>query len=267
MKYLKYYENFAPVKRYEISDYYNRTFKGKYIENEYTNIDFNKIIEILERDCSKFLSELKDKEQNPIFRGYRKIIGSEIIDGIYKKTARTDRRAKDMNVGISEDLDNRFKEKFGIYLRSSGVFATKNPDTSDDYGTSYMFFPIGDYKYYANLAIRDLYSTVYDSLLNDREIEAQWEYKYNKIDDSDGEFVRDEEGNSKWIPAVTLEDFIVLKKQEQEQKIVDMINGYETGLIDQLSEQEMTFICHEYYLVETAFYFKMCDYLKGETQS
>jgi len=52
---------------------------------------------------------------------------------------------------VHNELNKELKKKFGWNVRSEGVFCAPNIYISDEYGTSYYFFPIGKFKMvYAN---------------------------------------------------------------------------------------------------------------------
>lgn len=146
MKYIKVFENFDEIDFKDI-----RNLKT----NEYTS-DFKNVIEILERDCKPFLDEMKSNKIEPIFRSAERIKLDE--KGMIKKLCRTDRRPVSTAVSVSNQLDQLFLDKFGVKLRSNGVFTSKQKELL--YGNPYLFFPIGNYKYYWSPSIKDLYATL-----------------------------------------------------------------------------------------------------------
>ena len=141
-------------------------------DNLYSEEDWNKIIQILEKDCKIFLDEIKQAD-SIIFRGVK---GSKVdVDkGIWKKASRSDRYTLDMRQDVSQEFDNLFSEKFDIPIRRMGVFATKQPLNAKSYTryvdkqdgferkrqVNFLFFPIGEYRYFWNPKIMDLYSDV-----------------------------------------------------------------------------------------------------------
>ncbi len=145
MKYIKVFENFDEIDFKDI-----RNLKP----TEHTNDDFKNVIEILERDCKPFLDEVKSNNIEPIFRSVERIKLDEI--GMIKKLCRTDRRPLSTAVSVSNQLDDLFLDKFGVKLRSNGVFTSKRKELL--YGNPYIFFPIGNYKYYWSTEVNDLYA-------------------------------------------------------------------------------------------------------------
>ena len=145
MKYIKVFENFDEIDFKDI-----RNLKP----TEHTNDDFKNVIEILERDCKPFLDEVKSNNIEPIFRSVERIKLDE--NGMIKKLCRTDRRPLSTAVSVSNQLDDLFLDKFGVKLRSNGVFTSKRKELL--YGNPYIFFPIGNYKYYWSTEVNDLYA-------------------------------------------------------------------------------------------------------------
>lgn len=297
MRYLKLYEYFM-FQNMELTYNYEQIFRDRFKENDFDDNDFETIKVILEKDCKEFLDELKSKNQKPLFRGVKN--KDDVDKGIYIKNSRSDRRTKDSNPIISDKFNDKFEEVLGVKLRSEGVFVTKNPNTATDYGTAYMFFPIGKYRYFVNKEINDLYSNISDNFSTENNIKIGWEFRYNRPNinsvfhsESKGTFsyndkiysnsleetiiqVRkdypefEDKGYSEikdiltWIPAKSWEEFYKEKMDEQDKMLDDIVAGYEEGKMENMMLQEMTFICEKYYLVDTGFYDMMCNYLEGK---
>ena len=157
--------------------------------------NFDDILKILERDCSTFIREIKDSK-SVVFRGFKKIGSPHIendksIPGLYKKERRRSRYTLDLRGDFSDDLDAIFVKMFNFRLRSDGVFTSKCPFTAAGYSDSptnfstkrkaYIFFPIGDYNYYWNPNINDLFSHVEDEdwyRYYDEEDDSSYEWEY-----------------------------------------------------------------------------------------
>ena len=107
--------------------------------------DFDKIIEVLSTECSEFLELLKEKNIKGLYRGAT-IHETPIVDGFWKMKPFENRLSRDTKIQISKLLDEGFVNKFGIPLRSKGVFATKDLSIATDYGRfrkeAFLFFPI-----------------------------------------------------------------------------------------------------------------------------
>jgi hypothetical protein len=197
----------------------------RYREEEYDDEEFKEIISILENECKQFLDEVKEGKVGPIFRG-AKNVDDTYTKGLGVKVSRIDRTPLDTRKDVSEILDNCFEEKFGLKLRSSGVFASKLPMVASDYGRPYLFFPIGDYEYFWNPDVKDLYGDIQN---------AHWYY------------ANEEEA-----------------KQESQRDLEEIVYGYVNNQMDKIVDQEITFVCDKYYLVDPAFYVKYLEYLNDK---
>jgi len=220
MKYLKEFSTFNQISYLSNTSSFN---------DKYSDEDWDNILKLLKRDCSKFLNELSEYKTDPnnkyewitLFRGASNV--DEIgVNGMWIKSSYDgDRKPKDMSKKIHNIFDSLFKKKFGEKLRSSGIFTTKNSLQAGDYGAPYMFFPIGNYKYYWNYYIDDLFSDI--------EMEP-W---YN-FDD---------------------EDFRI-------SEISKIVDEYIDKDLSKVTSQEVIFICKRYYMVDIAFHTKLIEYLK-----
>ena len=129
---------------------------------------FQQISSMVQRDCKPFIKELKksNSKKRPFFnRGTT----SKTIDDFSKIKVRKDRKPRDTPLEVHNYLDNALKKKFGWKVRSEGVFATSQERTG--YGTSYIFFPIGKYKYVFSTQILDLYGHLGGGYMSDGYLE------------------------------------------------------------------------------------------------
>jgi hypothetical protein len=211
-----------------------------------SEIKFDKIINILESDCGEFLNLLRENNISSLYRGFltsaetfRNKMGykgsgnqSNILDGVWKIEPIEKRKAKDTNWEISELIDRGLERKFGIPLRSRGVFATKNLSIASDYAgidrlkDTYMFFPKNGFRYFWNPNIDDLFTELRDNF--------DWYEEYDNIEITD-EVLSD----INWI-----------------------VNGYQEGNISRINLQEITFICDEYYLLDLKYFDEFENYIK-----
>jgi hypothetical protein len=220
MRYIKSYKLFESSKYIQTA--YEEAFDREYKDKHYSDNEFNEILNVLEKDCSQFLDELSSKKQYPIFRGASNM--DDVTEGMWEKFARDDRFTRDSAGEFSEDFDDVFEKKYGVRLRSNGVFATKSPAVANSYDNSYyIFFPVDGYKYYHNNNAVDLYA-------------IQPEYYDDTYEFSD-------------------------RKEEVFIKINNIVDGYELNSIEKAGLCELTFICKKYYLIDVAFYKDICEYL------
>jgi len=146
----------APSGRPKLIDYiraFEKSLKKIYDGSNMYHTDnvseeaFDEITQILERDCQKFIKELRSTSNDHlIFRGI-KYAGKRYnnIDGIWMKKSRKDRFPADTNYDISMEFDDHFRKSIGIPLRKHGIFTTKNPRTSQEEETG--IDPLRDIKY------------------------------------------------------------------------------------------------------------------------
>lgn len=208
MKYLKSINEFffTPEKEYRegnrlskrIEDF-EADVKHIYRDKEEDLSQFDLIIKLIEKDCGPYINELISTKSEILFRGIKTLreypvtIDEESIGGLWVKKRRSGRYTLDTNPGISEIFDDYFEKKFNIRLRSEGVFATKDPMSASSYSQyntklkrrkSYLFFPIGDYDYYWNPKILDLFSDIENDpwysryVLDDDALFYKWQNIY-----------------------------------------------------------------------------------------
>jgi len=246
--------------------------------------DSEKTIELIKKNCGPFLKELKQTGKKQfLYRGYETVSGT-----ITKKRSRNDRRPRDMDETTSEYLDDLFKRKFGWFARSAGIFAISKRGDTIEYGTPYLFFPIGKYKYIWSPSVDDLYTKINDrnlSLEDDflENYENHWNakygeysgngtWKYNDIEieqaESESEVMIEVMKNQKlfgikdcddfnwslieFIPNITLEEYVEIEEDKQKEKLKDLISSYINKKLKQAIDfgSEITFSCKEYYLVD-----------------
>jgi hypothetical protein len=228
---------------------FNESTQPKFELDESSN-SFDKIVEILESDCKPFLDEVSSKGIECIFRGSRPSNSEEIDDlDIYKKIVRTDRKALDSDKEISDMFDNMFGEKFGVKPRSSGVFTTKKFETTSAYGIRYIFVPIGDYKYYWNPNCEDLFTNIRFTSWYRRFTKPEMNYKVSMVK--------------------RFYDFITKNNLEKEvhSSLEKLVNGYKNIDLEDNKDQEIMFICKQYYLLDAAWLDQYKQYIESRKKT
>jgi hypothetical protein len=212
----------------------------KYIKTyklfEYLNTsdpEFDKIVDVLSSECSEFLELLEKWNIKGVYRGKsRAYLSDPIVDGFWEKKSRTDRKPRDISSEIDNKLNDEFIKKFGISIRKSGVFATKDISTSREYGNHpfmygvqdvYLFIPKNGFRYFWNPEVNDFFTDLKDV--------KTW-YKKDPLSWNTSEKI----------------DF---------QKVID---GYQEGGIEKANFHELIFICDGYYLLDLKYYDKFLDY-------
>lgn len=294
-------KDYNDAKKAEYDAYYNRLDRD--YNAIYTHKDFQKIWKILERDCEKFLKEIRYSGSDLLFRGVSQL-ESNAAYGMDKRRVRKDRQPKDMYKNVHELFDSKFMDKFGAKLRSSGAFTTKDPlqaSVYSNYSTikkrkePFLFFPKGDYRYFWNPDVDDLYTKIEfetwyyksdylnsDHRLLDLEFDEQDWFKiygnpnqdwnefsnikrirpyHNIKGGGKGKFI-----DEKWIPEKSFDEYLEdVKKQikiDLENNTTKLVEGYREGGISEVTHQEVTFMCDEYYLVDDSFLFKILKKIK-----
>lgn len=234
MKHLKTYTLYERVSK--------ETKLFESIDNE---INFDKVVEVLSNECSEFLELLEKWNIEGVFRGHKMCEDGDISNGFWKFSSRGNRIPRDTKSQISKLLDEGLQKKFGIPLRSNGVFASKDISIADDYGNqffgsetdsfdplysgfrpqaeTFLFFPKNGFRYFWNPKINDLYTELRDN--------RSW---YNK------------------------EPFFWNSSEQRD--FQEIIDGYQEGEIEKIKRQEITFICDEYYLLDLEYYDKFLNY-------
>lgn len=199
----------------------------KLFESIETEINFDKVVEILSTECSEFLDILKQFNIKGLFRGHKIWDEGNITKGFWKITPFEKRLPRDTKASISKLLDQEFENKFGIPLRSKGIFASKDMSIAKDYGKhkneAFLFFPKNGFRYFWNPEVDDLFTLLRD--------DTSW-YEKNPF-------------------------FWNSSEQRDFQQIID---GYQEGGIEKVKWQEITFICDEYYLLDLDYYDQFLNY-------
>ena len=246
MKYLKSYKLFESIDSEVNFDNFNiisSEVKEGILYNDKSK--WLEIVDVLSTECSEFIGLLKKWNIEGIYRGQKMREDGNITDGFWKFTPRVDRTPRDTKSEISRLLDEGLKKKFGIPLRSNGVFASKDISIADDYGNqffgdesasfdplysgfrpqaaTFLFFPKNGFRYFWNPKINDLYTELRDN--------RSW---YNKEPFS-------------W-------------KSSEQKDFQEIIDGYQEGEIEKIKRQEITFICDEYYLLDEDYCDQFIDY-------
>lgn len=284
------------------TDQYNKYYLDikKDYDLLYKHEDFQRIWKILQRDCMPFLEELSRTKSDLIFRGMGQI-NNNAGWGIEKLKSFKNRDAKDMDISVQKLFDEKFFYKFKERLRSDGVFTTKDPIQAKTYSSYskerkrnviYLFFPIGQYKYYWNPKIYDLYTEIenhewyspsksrfldgeddiwYDDLWyktygepiqknqNDESTKLRMRHINTPITTGGGKGKYSEDGV--WIPDKSKSEYNEEIRNNllsiRNSDVDGIVNGYKTDSIEEAGNNEITFICNEYYLVDDAFLYKI----------
>ena len=122
-----------------------------------SDLSLNDAVKIFHDDCIPFQKEIGFNGEFD-FKTLKR--GMKNKPGLFIGNVRSDRKPTDTPLPIHEFMDNWFYEKFGVKFRSNAMFATKSKGGSQIYGTVYVVFPIGEFKYCYSTAVSDLYADI-----------------------------------------------------------------------------------------------------------
>jgi len=117
----------------------------------YLNED-DSVISDIKRECSKSLKIFK-KSGIPFYRGVTYTFNVDYV----KRSVRTNRKPRDMDVESQQVFDDIFQKRFGWKPRSQGLFCVADPKIARDYGNVGVVIPCGDFKYLWNPDVEDLF--------------------------------------------------------------------------------------------------------------
>lgn len=274
---------------------------GEYInEASKSTLKEYAVIKSIDVRCGPFIKEFRRSGANQLlWRGSSKALGGSKV--MVQIKPREDRMPKDMPPEIHDQFNDRFKQKFGWYVRSEGVFTTAKRSDAESYGTGYIFMPVGEYEYVYNPQVPDLYSDVEgdqdaymewdsSSAYDDYEYEYEQEYGedsgqgtyyWDDLDTGESDWNEaisvavDAEGTEdideslmKWVPEVPYDDWIYKKAEEHNENIDDnyesIMKGYRNdnlGLAIK-TKVEVVFSCNSYFLIDAYYYDPILNYLK-----
>jgi len=261
---------------------------NKYINEIYQrDKKIEPIYKLIDKNCAPFLKEIKNVRMF-LYRG-----SEENIDRIKRIKPRKDRRPKDMPEELHETFDDLFHKKFGWYVRSEGVFVTGDKVLSASYGTPYLFFPIGKYKYVWSSKIMDLYTEIEnEEYFGDAESwYSEWESEYEDSNKGTyyyhGENLETNDYNDAveialenaglgelgygdeldWVPDIPMEEYLLDKENEyindKNKYLKSLVREYEDRnlKVSRGTKNEIAFKCKSYYLVNPVYVSALYDKL------
>lgn len=107
------------------------------------------------QECTQFLTESGFNPEDADGTGI--IRGSEQAPVFTPLTTPTSRRPLTSSADTHYTVDTYLKKQFGTPFRSHSIFVCRDMDTVINYGSPFMIFPIGDFKYCWSPKIDDLF--------------------------------------------------------------------------------------------------------------
>jgi hypothetical protein len=118
-----------------------------------------RLVTLLQQNCKPFLSQAG--WDHPMYRGVtRELPAVSLQQNI------ANRRPVNTVASLSNLADSWFVEHTGIKFRSNAVFAAGDLATARSYGTVYVMFPIGEFKFCWSPVVEDMFMMIND--LNNR---------------------------------------------------------------------------------------------------
>jgi len=216
---------------------------------------FEEFTELVKRDCSEFLKEIKSSKAF-LYRGIK-----GVSDDMGIKTPRADRKPKDTSAKGHKYLGDLFKKHHGWNPRKEGVFCFADEFSTHYYGKSYIIFPINGYKYLWSSNISDLYAEtssdysfnyeqVYGNLnilWDDGELEEFMDemmgnYEDEDEDDDEDDWPNRDELESDVLDAARIELNLLIKDYNKSNLSI-LLNG------TQYNKHEVSLKCKKYYYI------------------
>jgi hypothetical protein len=117
------------------------------VQKSFSDLELNLLLEAIHKECKPWVKEIGDFSittvPNPVFRGVKENLR---VFRMMKGTRSSDRVPKLTQQEVFEIFDKAFADRFGWWVRSKGVF-TGNEYVAGSYGNSYVFMPMGKYRY------------------------------------------------------------------------------------------------------------------------
>ena len=211
----------------------------------------------LTKDCMPFLKELK-RVQEPKYRFFYRGFHGSLHQEMVRKSVRTDRKPTDTPKAISKYVDDEFQKKFGWRVRSEGAFATSDRMRSSGYGTTFIFFPIGKYKYVWSEEVTDMYTYLGGRFLK---------YIENVFIGNDDDLVS-AYPHMKKEPEEAFEDYMERRRNEIignfKGTVEKAMNTFQSGNMKSAmkSQSEVVFQCKEYYAVKEIYDFSLYELME-----
>jgi hypothetical protein len=99
---------------------------------------------VIQEKCKPFLEQSKGV---PLYRGYGGVIDKLTAPEYKIIKVRKDRKPLDTDIQVHGLINAYFHDKFGVNVRSEGLFATGEIGTAKEYGNVNYVFPVGEFKF------------------------------------------------------------------------------------------------------------------------
>jgi len=195
---------------------------------------------ILKKECKYFINEYKKTGLAGkiwFYRGSEKKLPKIGIDKI---KVRKNRRPRDTPQEIHEMIDSAFKDAFGWYVRSEGVFTISYKSSAKVYGTPYLFFPVGKYKYVWSTNIEDIFEHL-DAKFDLEGMSAPYQYGLDYSVEDDYERRYGEGGEGYWEYEGETVGYSGDTREDAEEAAIDIFGpeDFDPGLLEWIPELDL----------------------------
>ena len=197
---------------------------------DYVDQEVKQVIDmknILDKECKPYINELSGAKSF-LWRGMQ----ARTTNYMEKITQRKDRTPRYISKTLHNMLDEWSLKNWKFKSRSSAAFTSASRYHTTGYGHSYLFFPIGAFKYAWNDDVSGLYKR-YDHFDYDVEVKAE-RYLGKKISEQ------------KMAELYFKEEFVPLLKRYKTRNL----NKYlRTDWEAKRTDNECIVFCNEYYII------------------
>lgn len=128
----------------------------RFINEMSTNISVQEALEIAVKKCSPYLKQVVKKGGRFDFM----YSGRTHNAYSFMRVVQQERHPLDTPKLIHMQLDRLFKKRWGVKYRSQSIFCTGNLNHASLYGTPFMVFPVGNFKFLWNPKFKDLFNYI-----------------------------------------------------------------------------------------------------------
>ena len=125
---------------------------------DWTANEWPKVKKQLRKDCGPWLNAIKGCYYKAAFRGVSNVDITKDLAII--KAVRQNRKPLDTRRGAHDALDRGFEKAFGWKPRSQAMFIINDYSVAQAYGTPYLVFPVGKFRFLWSDDISDLYGGI-----------------------------------------------------------------------------------------------------------
>jgi hypothetical protein len=208
----------------------------KHLDDQVSYDLFQEQVGKIYKDCQPFLRDISNSKYMSFLYS-----GRNSSKPMFEKIVRLNRKPTDTYHEIHSDLDDEFERQFGYPARSNSVFCTGDEGDAAEYGTLYMIFPQGKYKFLYSKEIGDLYikmsgkagshginnkNGLFAKFVDDCRdesggIDAEFTKYYEEVtkegsDQGHYQYIRDEYGHNIMVPKGTKDPIKYVKSQMED---------------------------------------------------